>query len=272
MFPADTSLSRIATRAPSPLTLLRPAAPRRYGGLIVSLLLHGAVLALVVTEGERLWKRTPVPGPISLSIGGEAAGGSGGESPRVAYITLPPIPKAEAPPAPKPAPVIPTPRPVAQLAPEPETLPLEQPSFDTVSPVATTTPDTSGGESTGPGQGAGAGSSTGDGAGPGGGGAGPGLGGEGGRVRPPEPRDMAFPFDNPPKELRGISLKVTFWVRVDGRVDRYLVEPEIKDREYARKFDEVMRAFRFDPARAPDGTRIPGTTKISFTLPGKSSS
>jgi hypothetical protein len=83
---------------------------------------------------------------------------------------------------------------------------------------------------------------------------------------------MAFPFDNPPKELRGVSLSVTFWVRVDGRVERYQVVPEIKDREYAKKFDEVMRAFRFTPARAPDGTWVAGTTKISFTLPGKSSS
>ena len=83
---------------------------------------------------------------------------------------------------------------------------------------------------------------------------------------------MAFPFDTPPKELRGVSLRVTFWVRVDGRVERYEVEPEIKDREYAKKFDEVMRAFRFTPARAADGTRVAGTTRISFTLPGKSSS
>lgn len=83
---------------------------------------------------------------------------------------------------------------------------------------------------------------------------------------------MAFPFDSPPKELRGVSLSVTFWVRVDGAVERYTVEPEIKDRDYAKKFDEVMRAFRFTPAQAPDGTRIPGTTRISFTLPGKNSS
>jgi hypothetical protein len=83
---------------------------------------------------------------------------------------------------------------------------------------------------------------------------------------------MAFPFDNPPKKLRGMSLNVTFWVRVDGQVERYVVEPEIEDRDYARKFDEVMRAFRFTPAQAADGTRIPGTTRISFTLPGKSSS
>jgi TonB family protein len=83
---------------------------------------------------------------------------------------------------------------------------------------------------------------------------------------------MAFPFDNPPKELRGTSLNVTFWVRNDGRVERYVVEPAIRDRDYAKKFDEVMRAFRFTPAQAADGTRIPGTTRISFTLPGKSSS
>jgi TonB family protein len=83
---------------------------------------------------------------------------------------------------------------------------------------------------------------------------------------------MAFPFDPPPKELRGVSLSVTFWVRADGNIERYTVEPAIKDRDYAKKFDDVMRAFRFTPARAPNGTRVPGTTRISFTLPGKSSS
>ena len=38
---------------------------------------------------------------------------------------------------------------------------------------------------------------------------------------------------------------------MDGRVERYEVDPEIGDRDYARKFDEVIRAFRFTPARAP---------------------
>ena len=65
---------------------------------------------------------------------------------------------------------------------------------------------------------------------------------------------------------------MTFWVRVDGRVERYQVDPAIDDRDYARKFDEVIRAFRFTPARAPDGTRVAGTTTVTFTLPGKSSS
>ncbi len=101
---------------------------------------------------------------------------------------------------------------------------------------------------------------------------GPAPGGEGGTFRPPELRDLAFPFDTPPKELRGASLDVTFWVKVDGRVERYEVNPEIDDRDYARKFDEVVRAFRFTPARAPDGTRVAGTTTVTFTLPGKRSS
>ena len=98
----------------------------------------------------------------------------------------------------------------------------------------------------GPGAGGGAGGGHRTGQGPGTG-PGAGGGGQGGTIRPPELRDLAFPFDTPPKELRGASLAVTFWVRVDGRVERYEVDPEIGDRDYARKFDEVIRAFRFTP-------------------------
>jgi TonB family protein len=83
---------------------------------------------------------------------------------------------------------------------------------------------------------------------------------------------MALPFDTPPKELRGASLNVTFWVRADGRVERFQVEPQIKDRKYAKQFNEIMRDFRFTPARAPNGARVAGTVSISFTLPGKRSS
>ena len=113
---------------------------------------------------------------------------------------------------------------------------------------------------TGPGDGGQGGGGAGGGAGRGtvpgtGDGRGPGAGGGGGVIRPPELRDLAFPFETPPKELRGASLDVTFWVRVDGTVERYEVQPVITDRDYARKFDEVIRAFRFTPARAPDGSQ-----------------
>jgi outer membrane biosynthesis protein TonB len=233
-------------------------------------LLHGALLALILTHGERLWRRTPAPGAPSLF----PLGGGGGGGNRVAYITLPSAPAA-APtlPAQVPPPA-PTP-PVAETPVPPAVLPTPLPSPDTV-PVAAPAPGEAGtaaGE--GPGAGGGTGGGEGGGVGPGTGpgvGEGAGTGGEGGVVRPPELRDLAFPFDNPPKELRGASLSVTFWVRVDGKVERYQVDPAIADREYARKFDEVIRAFRFSPARAPDGSRVAGTTTVTFTLPGKRSS
>ncbi|HZA98280.1 MAG TPA: hypothetical protein VE399_05850 [Gemmatimonadales bacterium] len=261
------------TRPPVPLTLKPPAPPRRYLGLGVSLVLHGLVLALLVTRGERLWSRTLAPG--FPAPGAAADGGSGGGGSRVAYITLPPMPKTEPPPRPKVVKVVPPPRQVQVpvRAPEqPEA--VTPPPQDTVAPPThqtLATADSGAARGTAPGTGTGGQPGQGNGSSAGGGN-GFGPGGEGGRARPPEPRDMAFPFDNPPKELRGTSLNVTFWVRNDGRVERYVVEPAIKDRDYAKKFDEVMRAFRFTPAQAADGTRIPGTTRISFTLPGKSSS
>jgi len=189
----------------------------------------------------------------------------------VAYITLPSIP------APAPAvakePATPQARPPkAVAAVKSEPAPVVAPAAEVMDTAASNVGAPASGSSvatTGPGP---------AGAGPAGGGTGQGSGADsgagsgGGRARPPEPRDMAFPFDNPPKELRGVSLSVTFWVRVDGRVERYEVVPEIRDHDYAKKFDEVMRAFRFTPARAPDGSQVAGTTKISFTLPGKSSS
>jgi hypothetical protein len=253
------------TRSPENLNLKLPRSRRRYSGLTASLVLHGVLLGLLVVHGDRLWSRTLAPGDPALLGGRTAAGGGGGN--RVAYITLPSIPEPAAPVATRVSPPVPPPKLVVPPAPQPEQAKTVPPQ-----PADTVAPATVAGQSAGE-TGREIGDASGQDRGSGiGGGTGRGPGGEGGKVRPPEPRDMAFPFDTPPKELRGASLSVTFWVRVDGRVERYSVEPAIKDRDYAKKFDEVMRAFRFTPARAPDGTRVPGTTRISFTLPGKSSS
>jgi TonB family protein len=272
---AFARIPRELTRAPTPLRLALPASRRRYGSLLLSVLLHALIIALAVRSGERLWSRALAPGDPALTPGG---GGGGGGGSRVAYITLPPAPQPPA--TPRQTPVTP-PAPHPRVDPEPVVTPpvaaaptpAPAPS-DTQPPPAPTA--TAG---TGPGAGPGAGGGTGGGMGPGigpgqgpGTGAGTGGGGQGGTVRPPELRDLAFPFDTPPKELRGASLAVTFWVRVDGQVERYQVEPAIGDRDYARKFDEVIRAFRFTPARAPDGTKVAGTTTVTFTLPGKRSS
>jgi hypothetical protein len=265
------------TKHPEDHTRAVELTSRRYLGLGLSLAFHAALLALIVFQGERLWKRTPAPGTPALFLFQGGGGGGGGN--RVAYITLP-SPPERAPEAPKPAPPPPV-EPPAEIPPpveEAEVIPPPVAPVDTMPTVATA--DTSRATSaaaTRPGQGEGSGGGTGGGRGPGAGpgsgdGSGPGAGGGGGVVRPPELRDLAFPFETPPKELRGASLDVTFWVRVDGRVERYEVRPAINDRDYARKFDEVIRAFRFTPARAPDGTRIAGTTRVTFTLPGKRSS
>jgi len=272
---AFARIPRELTRAPTPLRLALPASRRRYGSLLLSVLLHALIIALAVRSGERLWSRALAPGDPALTAGG---GGGGGGGSRVAYITLPPAPRPPVmprqttvtPPAPHPRvdpePVV-TPPVAAATTPAPAPIDTQPP------PAPTATAGT--GPGAGPGAGGGAGGGMGPGIGPGQGpGTGPGTGGggQGGTVRPPELRDLAFPFDTPPKELRGASLAVTFWVRVDGQVERYQVEPAIGDRDYARKFDEVIRAFRFTPARAPDGTKVAGTTTVTFTLPGKRSS
>src|SRR5918997_3460607 len=262
-----------STRSPVTPQLTLPQRPRHFSGLAVSLVLHGVLILLLALHGESLLSRSASAGDPALTRGATDGGGGGR---RVAYITLPSLPRVESPPrftvaAPvPPQKTVPTPPPdpvpAEQVIPEPADTTTVAVSGDTARTATS---------ATGPGSAEGAGSGTTPGIGGGagaGGGTGAGGGGEGGTLRPPEPRDMAFPFDAPPKELRGVSLNVTFWVRADGRVERYLVEPEIKDRDYARKFDEVMRAFRFTPARGPDGSSVAGTTKISFTLPGKSSS
>ncbi|HET6578019.1 MAG TPA: hypothetical protein VFG66_06840 [Gemmatimonadales bacterium] len=269
-------------RAPVPLQLALPGPRRRYGGLLVSLLLHALFVAVVVKGGERLWTRTRAPGDPALVPGG-GGGGRGGDGSRVAYITLPPAPEPVMPrqhsvvPPPAVPRIEPTPTPEPAVSPPPEVQapvaaaqPIDSSPPAAVAPAAASAPNVASGA--GPGTGGGTGGGVGRGIGPGRGpGTGPGAGGggTGGTVRPPELRDLAFPFDKPPKELRGASLAVTFWVRLDGRVERYEVDPAISDRDYARKFDEVIRAFRFTPARAPDGSRVAGTTTVTFTLPGK---
>ena len=47
--------------------------------------------------------------------------------------------------------------------------------------------------------------------------------------------------------------EVQFWIRADGRVARIVVNPPIRDREYRRRFSEVMNTFVFGPVKSPDG-------------------
>jgi TonB family protein len=69
-----------------------------------------------------------------------------------------------------------------------------------------------------------------------------------------------------PKELRGLTIAVTFMVRADGRVADVTFAPEPADRGFGRKLEEVMRNYRFRPARSADGLPVAGTTTISLTF------
>jgi hypothetical protein len=76
--------------------------------------------------------------------------------------------------------------------------------------------------------------------------------------RDPEPRQQILPPFDYPRSLRGQSIVVTFFVTEAGRVDRVVLTPEISDRGYSRKLEDVMRAYRFHPARSSAGVAVPG--------------
>ena len=71
----------------------------------------------------------------------------------------------------------------------------------------------------------------------------------------------------PPRELRGKTIKVTFAITTDGRVERFDTDPVITNRGYYQKFSEVVLGFRFRPARGPDGQPVAVVFPMEFTLP-----
>lgn len=245
-----------------------PGDPRRKWrsrvSLALAILLHVVVIGLVLWRGPELWAPTPAPGVPTLVQGGGGGGGGGGKQPTLVYI-LPPAAKS-----PVPVPVTPvTPPPPVPPPPVPEeraVSPSPAPPADTVVAAAGT-----GGPGEGPGAGGGAGGGTGGGQGTGTGpGAGPGAGGgQGGSVLPPVWTAGALPFGQTPKNLRGTSVAVTFWVQPGGRVERVEVTPPIEDAKYREYLTGVMMTFRFRPARVPGGDAVPGTITMDITLPSK---
>jgi hypothetical protein len=51
-----------------------------------------------------------------------------------------------------------------------------------------------------------------------------------------------------------------------GRVDAVRFAPEPDHRGFAKKLDEVMRGYRFRPARGPDGSPVAGTVVVQLTF------
>jgi outer membrane biosynthesis protein TonB len=63
-----------------------------------------------------------------------------------------------------------------------------------------------------------------------------------------------------------VTIAVTFHVGADGRVVAVSLSPEPGDRGFARKLEDVMKQYRFRPARSADGLPVPGTTIVSLTF------
>jgi hypothetical protein len=79
-------------------------------------------------------------------------------------------------------------------------------------------------------------------------------------------RHMPIPPDGIPKEARGLTFRVTFFISAQGRVERIAVDPPIRDHKYAEKFAETMMNYRFRPALSPEGTPVASTYIVSVDL------
>lgn len=257
---ADVPPRGVRVRASLPMRSERSTA-----SLIVSVLVHGVVVVLVIIGTATIVQ--PRAGAISDAILAQTRGGGGGGAGGGTFVAVA-APRSA---TPTPAPVEPTvvpavvpPPPSPTVVPPPVAPPAAAPA-DTGRPaVASAGSGTGGG--TGGGQGTGQGTGTGSGTGAGsGGGTGGGVA-TGSRGTDPVSRQLMLPPLDSPKSLRGRTVAVTFVVSAEGRVLDIAVVPPIADRGFSRKFDEVMRSYRFYPARDPSGAAVPGTTTVDVTF------
>lgn len=253
-------------RAPVVPTFAPPPRRRSPAGLAASVAFHALLLFIILSP---LFRRYHLFSATGSDLPGTGGGGGSGEQ----YIALPALrPFAARPPAP-PEVKIETPVVTPPIVP-PKVIPPPTPAPDTLpSHPAAPPSDSAGGASAtgnGPGQGGGTGGGSGGGQGTGtGGGAGPGTGG-GERGRPPEQRQMIVPpTEGTPKPLRGKSVVVRFYVNSNGGVDRIETDPEIPDGSFRNLFLDLMRGFKFRPARDSLGIPVAGVTSAIVTLSTK---
>lgn len=241
--------------------LSRSTRASRPGGALASLLFHGAIILFLAYPATRFLEvRDPGNNPYAESGGG---GGGGGGSESVAYISLPAL---KAPPAVQEPVVLPVETPEVPTSPEPV------PVRDTVvqhSELAAADTGHTGTGSPGllsPGSGGGTGGGQGPGNGPGSGpGSGPGNGGMG-TQQPPVLRQFILAPDNVPGDLKGKTITIHFSIRPDGRVEQVEFSPEIRNRDYAKKFRERLLAYIFVPARSAAGNPIAAEYPIEFAF------
>lgn len=249
-----------------------PRPRRSSAGLLVSLIVHLAIIALIA--GGLLGGREVLRG-LGTGVGpGPAGGGGGGGGSRVAYIELPSLGAS----APKAAEVTSQPAvvppPPVETAPEPTPVPppVVPPAAQLASASGVAAAPTKGdgkgiGSGTDDGTDGGSGGGTGGGIGPGSGaGVGPGTGGDSSSVTPPTLRYWVPPTERAPKALRGRPIAVTFWVKADGSVERFSTDPEIDDQKYRAQFADLAMKMRFRPARTRAGLAVPAVVTMQFTL------
>ncbi len=260
--PSQTAPSRPVRPA---IGLGLPKPRRSVWNGVLAFLVHLGILALVI----RVAPLRNLDYQKNQGAPGNRPGGGGGGGGSVRMVSLPAMSKAAVP-----APVVPPPQPQVPVV-SPITPPVVEPVPTTPAPdtiPARSDPGAASGSGTGAGTGTGSGTGTGTGSGTGSGngsgngaGTGPG-GGEGGKARPPEPRQLILPPPEIPKALRGVTISVTFMVGPEGRVEDIRLAPEPQDRGFARKLEEVMRNYRFRPARGPDGQPVAGTITVELTF------
>lgn len=248
-------------RAPVLPTFLPPPRRRSVSGLSASAALHALLLLAIFTPWLRRYHILSAEGS---GLPGRGGGGGGSGEQYIALPALRPTPPAPATPVPVVEPPV-VPPPVVT----PTEIPPPTPAPDSVPPPAapSTTQGGGTGAGQGPGQGGGAGGGTGGGTGTGiGAGAGPGTGGSE-RGTPPQLRGLLIPpYDNTPRALRGKTIVVRFFVSSTGVVDRVETVPEISDARFRRQFEEVMKGYRFRPARDSVGLPIAGMASTEVTL------
>lgn len=252
---------------------------RRGGGVIVSILVHAALIAALLSPAlalhtdSHLFDRAQGAGGLGPAGGGGGGNrGTGGIVPEhLTYVRA--APPAPAQPAITPPPVTPPPvvTPPKVEPPMPQPAAVEKPAAPEVKAVPTTatpapTTGTGGGTGndgsagSGPGSGGGVGSGIGTGRGAG---TGPGTGGGTQSVYPPTTIEVFLPPIPYPDRIHGFHLIAEYDVDSTGKILSWKFTPT-PDRGYNRQLEQVLKAVRFRPAVRPDGSPVRWPAQITY--------
>jgi hypothetical protein len=250
----------------------------RKGGLLLSVLFHGALIALVLLPAAyattKVFEVDGAGGAGPAGGGGGGRGGTGGIPERIKYVEVAPA----AAPAPTPTPIVTppvvkppevkppvTPPPTPTPTPKPTTAAPTPapPAAQASAPVAGTGGGVGADGTAGSGPGTGGGVGTGQGTGTGAS-SGPGTGGGNAAVYPPQPTQMILPPQPVPGKVRGQKLTATFDVDSTGKVLAFDFAPQTRDNGYNKRLRDVLAEIRFRPGFRGDGR--PVRAAYSFSI------